>query len=503
MNNSHKTALIILDGWGIGDGSKSDAIQQANTPFIDSLSKKYPNSTLTTFGEEVGLPKGQMGNSEVGHLNIGAGRIVYQDLLKINRAIESKTFFQEKALQQTAEYAKKNNKPIHLMGLLSDGGVHAHLKHLCALISFFESQKCPQVYIHAFTDGRDTNPKSATHFLKLLLEFLKNRPSKIASIIGRYYAMDRDQRWERTQKAYDLWVHQKGTATENPIELIKQYYTQEITDEFLPPIVCKNTSTPIKEEDAVLCFNFRTDRCRQLTEVLTQSCQLNMKPLSLHYTTMTKYDQRFSGIHIVYDKADLKNTMGEVLSTHKKTQLRAAETEKYPHVTFFFSGGREQPFEGEVRTMAPSPKVATYDLKPEMSAQLLTQKVKKEVQMNAPDFICMNYANPDMVGHTGVYKAIIKAAEQVDQSVKKIVQELQKHKYHILLIADHGNADLALNKDGSPNTAHSMNLVPCICLSDQVNTLKDGNLSDIAPTLLTLMNLPIPSEMTGKSLIKQ
>ena len=502
-----KVALLILDGWGLGDGSKSDAIANAQTPFVTSLYKKYPHNTLRTSGEDVGLPEGQMGNSEVGHLNIGAGRVVYQDLALINKAIREKTIDKNDQLIKAFEFAKQNNKSLHLMGLVSEGGVHSsqlHLHYLCDLAKAYE---LPNVFIHAFTDGRDTDPKSGLEYLKNLQNHIKNSPAKIASVIGRYYAMDRDKRWERIKFAYDLLLHGTGKKTQNIIEAIEESYAENITDEFIKPVVTIDaTGNPvglIKENDVVICFNFRTDRCREITQVLTQQDmpEGGMQILPLYYVTMTNYDHTFKNIHVLYDKDNLVMTLGEVLETANKKQIRIAETEKYPHVTFFFSGGREKEFKGEKRIMVPSPKVATYDLKPEMSAVDLTNSIVPEIEKGESDFICLNFANADMVGHTGVYDAIVKAVETVDTCVNRVVEAGLKNGYSFIIIADHGNADYVINPDGSPNTAHSKNPVPCILIDADYKNVKEGKLADIAPTILTLMGIRIPNEMTGEVLV--
>jgi 2,3-bisphosphoglycerate-independent phosphoglycerate mutase len=502
-----KVILVIMDGWGLGKSKESDAIQNANTPFVSSLYDKYPHSTLVTCGRAVGLPEGQMGNSEVGHLNLGAGRIVYQELERINVAIENGEFEKNPTLLSSINYAKENNKPLHLMGLVSNGGVHSHINHLKALTSICKKHGLENVYIHAFTDGRDTDPKSGVDFLKDLQQHLENTTGKIATITGRYYAMDRDKRWERVKIAYDALVHRTGEVTADIFSAITSSYEQNVTDEFLLPII--NSATPeseIKDGDAVICFNFRTDRCREITEALTQTAfrEYNMNPLNLNYTTMTLYDHKFNNIHIVFEKDNLKNTLGEVLADAHKTQIRIAETEKYPHVTFFFSGGREVPFEGEKRIMIPSPKVATYDLQPEMSAYKVTEALLPEIKKQSADFICLNFANADMVGHTGVWEAVIKAVETVDKCVKEIVTAALENDYAIFLTADHGNADYMKNEDGTPNTAHTKNLVPYFIINKNwKENLKPGKLGDVAPTILTLMNLPIPKEMTGEVLISK
>jgi 2,3-bisphosphoglycerate-independent phosphoglycerate mutase len=514
-----KVVLLILDGWGIGDGTQTDAIANANTPFIDSLYEKYPHSKLRTSGENVGLPEGQMGNSEVGHLNIGAGRIVYQDLALINKAIREKTIDKNPELIKAFEYAKQNKKAVHLIGLVSEGGVHssqAHLHYLCDLAQVNEIQN---VFIHAFTDGRDTDPKSGLGYLKNLEKHLDLTPAlslkkgegvarvQIASVIGRYYAMDRDKRWERVKLAYDLLVKGEGKKTQNILKAIEESYAENVTDEFIKPIVSiddkGNPIGVIKENDVVICFNFRTDRCREITQVLTQQDmpEQGMNTLLLYYVTMTNYDSTFNNVHVLYDKDNLVNTLGEVLEKAGKTQIRIAETEKYPHVTFFFSGGREKEFIGEKRLMAPSAKVATYDLKPEMSAYEVTDLIIPELKKGLTDFICLNFANADMVGHTGVYDAVIKAVETVDTCSKKIVETGLQSGYSFIIIADHGNADYMINTDGTPNTAHTTNPVPCILIDSDYKKVNDGKLSDIAPTILKIMGLEIPKEMDGEVLV--
>ncbi len=504
---SKKVILVIMDGWGIGQVATSDAIQHANVPFVHSLYGKYPHSTLVTCGEAVGLPEGQMGNSEVGHLNIGAGRIVYQELQRINVAIKTGELAKNETLLQAIRYAKDNQKPLHLLGLVSDGGVHAHTNHLKAICDICKSEGLENVFIHAFTDGRDTDPKSGFGFVENVEQHLALSVGKIATVSGRYYAMDRDKRWERVKLAYDALVHAVGPTATSALEAIQENYKHNITDEFIKPTIITENGTPIatiKDGDAVLCYNFRTDRCREITEVLTQQDfhEFNMNKLNLHYTTITKYDETFKNVHIIFENDNLKNTLGEVLSNHHKKQIRIAETEKYPHVTFFFNGGREVPFEGESRIMAPSPKVATYDLQPEMSAQELTDKLLPEINSSAADFICLNYANADMVGHTGIFSAVVKALETVDKCVEQIVTAGLNSGYTIFVTADHGNADFMINEDGSPNTAHTTNLVPFFIIDkDWKGTIQPGKLGDIAPTILTMMDLPIPAEMTGNVLI--
>ena len=494
-----KVILIIMDGWGLGKVKSSDAIQHANTPFVSSLYTKYPNTTLVTCGEDVGLPDGQMGNSEVGHLNLGAGRVVYQELQRINVAIRTGEFVNNDVLLKAIRYAKDNDKPLHLIGLVSNGGVHSHIDHLKAITSLCAAEGLQNVLVHAFTDGRDTDPKSGLDFLTELHEHLKNTVGEIATVTGRYYAMDRDKRWERIKLAYDAMVYGAGFETSDVLAAVKASYAAGVTDEFIKPII--NTElAPIKDDDAVICFNFRTDRCREITQVLTQTDmpELGMKKLDLQYTTMTQYDHSFINVNVVFENDDLKNTLGEILQQNKRTQIRIAETEKYPHVTFFFSGGREVPFEGERRIMIPSPKVATYDLQPEMSAYEVTEAILPELKNKTADFICLNYANADMVGHTGVWNAVIKAVETVDSCVAKVVTAALENDYAVFLTADHGNADYEINENGTPNTAHTLNLVPFFIIdNDWKGTVSPGKLGDIAPTILAMMELPIPKEMKG------
>ena len=502
---SRKVILLIMDGWGLGKVKSSDAIQHAKTPFVSSLYSKYPNTTLVACGEDVGLPEGQMGNSEVGHLNLGAGRIVYQELQRINVAIKSGEFLTNEPLIGAIQFAKQNNKPLHLLGLVSDGGVHSHIEHLKAITSICAAEGLQNVLVHAFTDGRDTDPKSGAGFMANLQQHLQNTTGKIASITGRYYAMDRDKRWERIKLAYDALVNGVGLHTSDPVEAVKVSYTAGVTDEFIKPIINSTLeSTKINDGDVAICFNFRTDRCREITQVLTQTDmpEFGMKTLSLKYITMTQYDHSFKNIDVVFENDDLKNTLGEILQQNNKRQIRIAETEKYPHVTFFFSGGREIPFEGERRIMIPSPKVATYDLQPEMSAFGVTDAIVPEIEKSSADFICLNYANADMVGHTGVWNAVIKAVETVDACVEKVVTAALKSGYTVFLTADHGNADYEINEDGTPNTAHSLNLVPLFIIdNDWKGNIKPGKLGDIAPTILTMMDLPVPAEMRGNILV--
>lgn len=502
-----KTILIIMDGWGLGKVKKSDAIQHANVPFVQSLYSKYPNTTLTTCGELVGLPDGQMGNSEVGHLNLGAGRIVYQELQRINVAIKEKHFENNPVLIQAINYCLTNNKTLHLMGLVSDGGVHSHINHLTALLSICKEKQLTNVLVHAFTDGRDTDPKSGRKYLEELLTHMKGSTGKLATVSGRYYAMDRDKRWERVKVAYDALVNGNGILSHDMLKSIEKSYEEGVTDEFIKPIInAELKKATLESGDAVICFNFRTDRCREITEVLTQQerKEYDMHPVELNYTTMTTYDQEYKNIHVLFENDNLNNTIGEVLAANGKTQLRMAETEKYPHVSFFFSGGRELPFEGEKRIMIPSPKVATYDLMPEMSAEEVTHAAVQEIRTTTPDFICLNFANADMVGHTGVWNAVIKAVETVDVCVKKVVEEALQKEYCVFLTADHGNADYEINEDGSPNTAHTLNPVPLFVIDKEwKGKLKPGKLGDIAPTILHMMELPIPNEMSGDILTEE
>lgn len=505
---SKKAMLIIMDGWGHGQVPASDAIANANVPFVKSLYDKYPNTELITCGTAVGLPEGQMGNSEVGHLNLGAGRIVYQELERINKAIADGELERSPVMTAAFNAAKASGKTLHLMGLVSDGGVHSHINHLKAICSLAQKNKVPHVAVHAFTDGRDCDPKSGLGFLTDLQAHLATTGAVLASVTGRFYAMDRDKRWERVKVAYDGLVHGTGTHTTNPLAEVEKSYHDNITDEFIKPIIaCDAAGNPlatIKDGDVVICFNFRTDRCREITTVLTQEAfhEQNMAPLNLHYVTMTEYDKSYKNVGIVFDNKDLVNTMGEVLEANGKTQIRIAETEKYPHVTFFFSGGREEPFKGERRIMAPSPRtVATYDLKPEMSANELTENILPEIKAQSVDFICLNFANPDMVGHTGVWEAVIKAVETVDHCVSQIVPLALENGYAVFLTADHGNADYLINADGTPNTAHTLNPVPLFLISnDFKGTLKPGKLGDVVPTILNYMGITIPAEMTGNIL---
>lgn len=496
-----------MDGWGLGKVRSADAIQNANAPFVSSLYSKYPNTTLTTCGEAVGLPEGQMGNSEVGHLNLGAGRIVYQELQRINVAVREGEFAKNPVLLESIQYAKTNNKPLHLLGLVSDGGVHSHINHLKAILDVCQQQGLTQVFIHAFTDGRDCDPKSGAGFIKELQEHTEKTVGKIATLSGRYFAMDRDNRWERVKLAYDAMVKGVGLHALNAVDAVQNSYNENVTDEFIKPTVIMKSDRPvatIKDGDAAICFNFRTDRCREITKALTQMefPQQDMHPLQLHYTTMTEYDATFKNVHIIFENDNLNNTLGEIIEQNGLKQIRIAETEKYPHVTFFFSGGREKPFEGESRIMVPSPKVATYDLQPEMSAYGITDAIVPEIERGEASFICLNYANADMVGHTGVWDAAIKAVETVDNCVKRVVTAALNNGYTVFLTADHGNADYMINEDGTPNTAHTLNLVPFFIIDKEWRgTIKPGKLGDLAPTILKMMDLPIPLEMTGNILI--
>ncbi|MFO7656454.1 MAG: 2,3-bisphosphoglycerate-independent phosphoglycerate mutase [Bacteroidales bacterium] len=503
-----KAILIILDGWGIGNKDKGDVISQANTPNIDKLMQEFPHSTLKTCGEDVGLPEGQMGNSEVGHLNIGAGRVVYQDLVRINKAIRENTISKNTELINALEYAKKGNKAIHFIGLIGTGGVHSLSPHLFKLCDITEEYGLDKVYIHCLTDGRDTDPRSGYGFVKDLVEHLGHSNGEIASLIGRYYTMDRDKRWERVKEGYDLMLHGKGTPSRDILASIKESYDNGVTDEFIRPVVMvREDGSPvglIEKDDVVICFNFRTDRLRQITRALTQQDmpESGMKTLPLHYITMTTYDESFRGIKVMFDKQNIDHTMGEVVAANGLKQIRIAETEKYAHVTFFFNGGREEEFQNEQRILIPSPKIATYDLKPEMSAFEVKSAIVTELKKRDVDFVCLNFANGDMVGHTGFYEAIRQAVEAVDKCVGEVVQAAVENDYSVVIIADHGNADYSINEDGSPNTAHSLNPVPCIVVDKDIKSVKDGILADVAPTLLTIMRLEIPKEMTGNSLVE-
>ena len=498
---------MILDGWGKSPDPKVSAIDNANIPFINSLYTKYPSAQLRTDGLNVGLPDGQMGNSEVGHMNLGAGRIVYQDLAKINLAVQNKTMNQEKPLLDAFKHAKDHNKKVHFLGLVSNGGVHSHTSHLYGLLDAAQDFGLEKVFIHAFTDGRDVDPKSAALDIANLENYIQNSNAKIATIIGRYYAMDRDKRWERVKLAYDLLVHNVGTSCSNAIESIQKSYADNVTDEFLQPLVMVdekgNSLAKIEEDDVVIFFNFRTDRGRELTEVLSQKDlhEFNTHKMNLYYVTMTNYDDTYQNVHVIYDKDNITETLGEVLEKAGKTQIRIAETEKYPHVTFFFSGGREIPFEGETRILRNSPKVATYDLQPEMSAYELKDALVPELKKGEVDFVCLNFANGDMVGHTGVMEAAIKACEAVDACVKEVVEAALENNYTTIIIADHGNCETMINPDGSPNTAHTTNPVPIILVDKELKSIHDGVLGDIAPTILELMGVAKPEAMTRYSLL--
>ena len=502
-----KVILMILDGWGHSPDPKVSAIDHAKTPFIDSLYQNYPSAQLRTDGLNVGLPEGQMGNSEVGHMNLGAGRIVYQDLAKINLAVANGTLSQEPVLQAAFEHAKKNNLKVHFLGLLSDGGVHAHTSHLRGLIDATQAIGLQKVFVHAFTDGRDVDPKSGQKYIQDLQEYIKNTTVKIATVVGRYYAMDRDKRWERVKIAYDMLVNAIGTKTQNIAQNIAQSYQNNLTDEFINPLIAVDEQQKpiaiIEEQDVVIFFNFRTDRGRELTEALTQTDfhEQNMHKLNLYFVTLTNYDDTYHNIKVVYNKDNITQTLGEILAKNHKKQIRIAETEKYPHVTFFFSGGREQPFEGETRILKNSPKVATYDLQPQMSAFELTDALVPELHKGEVDFVCLNFANGDMVGHTGVMQAAIQACEAVDTCVQKVITAALQNNYTTIVIADHGNCETMINPDGSPNTAHTTNPVPIILVDKTIKKINNGVLGDIAPTILHLMQLTKPAEMTQNSLL--
>ena len=504
---SKKVILMILDGWGFAPDPKVSAVDLAKTPFIDRLYEKYHNTELLTDGENVGLPNGQMGNSEVGHMNLGAGRIVYQDLAKISKAVKEKTLEKEATLIAAFYYAEKNNKNVHLVGLLSDGGVHSHIEHLEGLIDIAAAYKPKGVFLHAFTDGRDVDPKSGLKFIKRIEKKLEKTGGKLASVIGRYFAMDRDQRWERINKTYDLLINGNGKLSRDFQKDIKESYHSGVTDEFIEPLVAVDENSKplakISNDDVLIFFNFRTDRGRQLTQALSQKSfpEYQMEPLNLHYVTLTNYDKTFKNVKVVFEKDNLQDTLGETLSKAGKTQIRIAETEKYPHVTFFFNGGREVPFEGEERLLCPSPKVATYDLQPEMSAFDIRDSIIPKINEAKADFICLNFANPDMVGHTGDINAAIKACETVDQCAGEIITAALDQEYSIIVIADHGNCETMVNADGSPNTAHTTNPVPLILVENKPTPISKGVLGDIAPTILKLMQISIPEAMTGKALI--
>jgi 2,3-bisphosphoglycerate-independent phosphoglycerate mutase len=503
---SKKVCLVILDGWGNGDLNAGNAVHIAKTPFADYLTQRYPSATLRTDGENVGLPEGQMGNSEVGHMNIGAGRVVYQDLVKINVAIRNGEFSQNSVLKEAFLHAAQQGKRVHLMGLVSDGGVHSHISHLKALCDMASANEGVSTFIHAFTDGRDTDPKSGLAFIREVEEHIKGTSVKIASICGRYFAMDRDKRWERVKRAYDMLVEGKGHLAHQASGVIEQSYAASVTDEFIEPsVLVDDNNLPlacIQPDDVVICFNFRTDRCREITEVLTQTDmpEHGMHAISLYYVTMTNYDDSYRNVKVVYDKDNLNQTLGEMLERNAITQIRIAETEKYPHVTFFFSGGREKEFAGERRIMVPSPKVATYDLQPEMSAHGIADAICAEMQNDPAGFICLNFANPDMVGHTGVFEAILKAVETTDACLKQVVEKGLECGYSFVIIADHGNADYAVNMDGSPNTAHTTNPVPIWIIDENVSSVHSGKLADVAPTILKMLEVSQPAEMTGEAL---
>lgn len=511
---SKKAILAILDGWGLGMNPDVSAIDKANTPFIDNCLKNFPHTTLEASGLAVGLPAGQMGNSEVGHMNLGAGRVVYQNLVKLNMAVENGSLGQQKVIQDAFEYAKRENKKVHFIGLVSDGGVHSHINHLKGLLTAaHEFGLHENVFVHAFTDGRDCDPHSGKGFIEDLQNHMEKTVGRLASVVGRYYAMDRDKRWERVKIAYDAMVEGVGAQTTNPLLEIQKSYDENITDEFMKPIITIGSTEignivpigKITDHDVVICFNFRTDRGREITEVLTQNDKQEyfMRKLPLYYVTLTNYDKTFRDVHVVFDEEVLHETMGEILERNHKTQIRIAETEKYPHVTFFFSGGREEPFNGEKRLLCPSPKdVPTYDLKPEMSAYDITNAILPELENETADFICLNFANTDMVGHTGVFQAAVKAAETVDQCIEKVASTAYEHGYAVFILADHGNSDVMINPDGSPNTQHSTNLVPFIVLDkERTWNLKPGKLGDVAPTILKVMGVEIPEIMTGEILV--
>ncbi|TXI96980.1 MAG: 2,3-bisphosphoglycerate-independent phosphoglycerate mutase [Chryseobacterium cucumeris] len=511
---SKKAILAILDGWGLGTNPNVSAIDKANTPFIDSCYQKFPHTTLEASGLAVGLPAGQMGNSEVGHMNLGAGRVVYQNLVKLNMAVENGTLGQEKVIQDAFEYAKKENKKVHFIGLVSNGGVHSHINHLKGLLTAAKEFGLNEnVFVHAFTDGRDCDPHSGLGFIDELQKHMEATTGKLATVVGRYYAMDRDKRWERVKLAYGALVEGIGEQTTDALATIKMYYDNNVTDEFLKPIILMNTTATgnvvpvarIIEDDVVICFNFRTDRGREITEVLSQKDfpEFGMKKLNLYYITLTNYDKTFQNVQVVFDENVLTETMGEILEKNGKTQIRIAETEKYPHVTFFFSGGREEEFKGERRLLCPSPKdVPTYDLKPEMSAYDITNAIVPELEQGTADFVCLNFANTDMVGHTGVFEAAVKAAEVVDQCIEKVATAAYENGYAVLILSDHGNSDVMINPYGTPNTHHSTNLVPFLVMAkDNKWNLKPGKLGDVAPTILKVMGVEIPDAMTGEVLV--
>ncbi len=504
---NNRVLLVVLDGWGLGDRGPSDIIFNSEVKFTKSLTQTHPTAQIKTSGEDVGLPNGQMGNSEVGHLNIGAGRVVYQELVRISKAVRDGDFFKEPVLNQAFEYARANGRKVHLLGLVSNGGVHSAMDHLFGFCDAAKKVGFSDLYIHAFTDGRDTDPRSGLGFINELEEHLKNSAGKVASVCGRYYAMDRDKRWERVKLAYDLLVGGAGIKHTSAAEAVQASYNDDVTDEFINPrVIIDQNGQPVAAigtNDVVICFNFRTDRLRELTTVLSQKDmpEFEMQTLPLHYVTLTRYDESFKDVNVIYEKEELVNTLGEVLSNKGKKQLRIAETEKYPHVTFFFNGGREEQFPGEERIMVPSPKVATYDLQPSMSAPEVKDKVVEAINRDVFDFICLNYANADMVGHTGVYSAIKEAVETVDSCLKETVEAAIARGYSVIITADHGNADFALNPDGSPNTAHSTNPVPCWLISPEYDKIRDGRLADLAPTILKIIGVDIPKEMDGRPLV--
>jgi len=508
-SDQKKVALLILDGLGYGNNDNSNAVIAAETPYLDYLLATYPNSKLEASGESVGLPAGQMGNSEVGHMNLGAGRVVYQELGRINKAAQEGVFTTDPTIQSAFNYAKENNKNVHFIGLLSDGGVHSHINHLKALCDAAKEANLTsnQVFLHAFLDGRDTDPNGGANYIKDLNDHLTHSVGTFASAIGRYYAMDRDNRWERVKKAYDLLTKGVGHPSTDLVGSIEQSYAEKITDEFINPIVMVDENgkpkATVNPGDVVICYNFRTDRGREITMALTQVAfpDYDMTPIPLHYITMTSYDETFKHVNVVFQKDNITQTLGETLANQHKSQVRIAETEKYPHVTFFFSGGREDQFNAERRLLIPSPKVATYDLQPEMSANEITEAITKDMVDNGPDFICLNFANPDMVGHTGVFNAVVKAVETVDRCTKTVVETGLNNGYSFIILADHGNSEYMLNADGTVNTAHTTNLVPCIVIDNNFKNIHDGKLGDVAPTILKMMELDIPKEMTGNVLV--
>ena len=506
MKINKKVVLMILDGWGIANQPEKSAISIAHTPNYDDYLKKYPNAQLLTHGSHVGLPKGQMGNSEVGHMNIGSGRVVMQELAKINNDIENNSFDKDKVLRKKIKKSIKDNKNIHIIGLVSDGGVHSHIDHLKHIINTTNQMNAKNVFIHAFTDGRDVDPKSGINFISEIIEFTKDKSAELATVCGRYYAMDRDQRWERIKKAYDLLIDGVGELSNDIVRSIKESYNKGVYDEFIPPIICERDGKPIikiQSGDLVVFFNFRTDRGRQLTEVLTQKnmTDYGMEKVELDLVTMAIYNDNFENVDSIYKNEKLKDTLGEILSVNNKKQIRIAETEKYPHVTFFFNGGNEKILKNEKRILCNSPKVPTYDLKPEMSAYEIVNKIIPEIESKSADFICLNFANPDMVGHTGNFNAAVKACETVDECMGKVVDKCIENDYSLIIIADHGNSDVMINNDGSENTAHTTNPVPIIVLDKEIEKVDDGILADIAPTILKILNIDKPKLMTGKILI--